>query len=309
MSRKELLLALGGASALGSTVVGSEAFSSVAAERTVDVSVVGDASAYLALEPATGPNGAYATVDDGELALDLSPSNDAVAGEGVNDDAVTVVQRAFRATNQGTQPVVLWITHDSEHVEFHADGGPVESEGDAVRLPTGGSAAVGFTIDTRDTPEDGPLVESFTVHALAAARAETGAGDGGGDGGTTPSFDATRRLSTTAPDPGERLRVTTRVTLGERQPVDVFERLPAGLGEPTLTDATVDGLSVTPAVADVAPGGALVLFDGIGPGTLALRYEVAVTDDEGTYTLAPTVVDSEADTVRTGAADVTVGGE
>lgn len=113
MERRKFVLSTGALAAGGSLALGTGAFSSVEAERDVAVSVVGDADAYLGIQPSDGPNGEYArTLDNGELAIDLTDSNDEVSGggAGINTNAVTAIADVFRIRNQGTQPVNVALT-------------------------------------------------------------------------------------------------------------------------------------------------------------------------------------------------------
>ena len=71
----------------GATVLGSGAFSSVEADRSITVEVADDTEAFLALIPTTE----YATLqENGMFTLDLSPSNPTDAGGlGINANAET----------------------------------------------------------------------------------------------------------------------------------------------------------------------------------------------------------------------------
>lgn len=93
-----------------SAIYATGAFSSLTIQRDADVSVTGDASGYLGLKPATGPNGAYAQQGgDGKLRLTLGEAvtSEDASGEGLNPGAVTTIENVFTITNQGTQPVGL----------------------------------------------------------------------------------------------------------------------------------------------------------------------------------------------------------
>lgn len=107
MKRRTFILGTS-AAASGAAILGSGAYSSVAAERDVTVEVAGDKDAYLGLHPTSE----YAVLDNGTLALDLSPSNPTEhGGQGVNANAKTIIKNVFEITNQGTQPVeVLFDT-------------------------------------------------------------------------------------------------------------------------------------------------------------------------------------------------------
>jgi hypothetical protein len=106
MKRRNLLTVLGTAAAGSTAVMGTGAFSSVSANRTLNVEVADDANAFLALTaPNSLANGEYATgPTEGEadtLRLNFDDEAD-VAGEGLNDDAVTRIESVFRVENRGT---------------------------------------------------------------------------------------------------------------------------------------------------------------------------------------------------------------
>ena len=113
--------------------MGTGAFTSVEASRDVSVEVAADDQAVLTLEPASGPNGEYATLNDGTLAIDLSSSNPTDAGgAGVNQTAQTTIEGVFAVENKGTQPVAVELDP-----YFFEDGGDFvyvypESQSDAV---------------------------------------------------------------------------------------------------------------------------------------------------------------------------------
>jgi hypothetical protein len=109
MRRRRLLLGAG--TVLGASgTLGTGAFTSVSADRSVQVSVVDDASAYLRLVPVpSSGNSAYVNTDGGTLSIDMSDSNGGVLGNGVNPNATTVFDDLFRIENQGTQTIYVWI--------------------------------------------------------------------------------------------------------------------------------------------------------------------------------------------------------
>jgi hypothetical protein len=90
--------AVGGIAATG-------AFTTVEAERTADVNVDGDANALLAIEPipATGESDFIGQPDTDNEPFQL------VLDEAVNARASTTAEDLFRITNQGAEPVDLWI--------------------------------------------------------------------------------------------------------------------------------------------------------------------------------------------------------
>jgi hypothetical protein len=86
MNRRQALIGIGTLAVGSGAALGSGAFTSVEANRTVDVQTEGDASAYLQL---TGQGNYVAdnSGSSGELTLDLG----AVGGSGFNENAVTKV--------------------------------------------------------------------------------------------------------------------------------------------------------------------------------------------------------------------------
>lgn len=119
MKRRKFILGTGAAAASGASLLGSGAFTSVSAERSIAVDVVGDADAFLRLGPCTidgdqQPNGAYVQGHvDGTMSIDLSDSNDQVIGSGVNADALSRFHNVFEVCNQGTQSVCVDFAVDA----------------------------------------------------------------------------------------------------------------------------------------------------------------------------------------------------
>jgi hypothetical protein len=259
MKRRQLLYGLGGLTGASSLTLGTGAFTSVEASRSVSVAVADDADAFLRLAPCDGPNGDYVTTGGGTVALDVSASNDALLGAGVNADALTVVDDVLEVENQGTQPVGVWLdppepvddANGDPAVEFYRGGDPdagVVGESDAVCLGVGEAVCVGFLTRTHGLSPGDALFESgsagdLVVNADAAVAC----------GGTPPS--TPRRLSTGVAD--------WRVT-------GVPDEKSAGATTPR--DATV----VTPPSAWVTSTADAAWVDPFGDGG-------TTSDPEGTY--------------------------
>ena len=113
MNRRKLLAALGTAVG-GSTVLGTGAFTSVSADRSVSVEVADDSNAFLGLVP--GDTG-LVTEDGGTLRINLDGTG--TGASGVNFDAVTQIgshenpaeSHAFKIINQGTQSLMLKMNY------------------------------------------------------------------------------------------------------------------------------------------------------------------------------------------------------
>jgi hypothetical protein len=158
-------------------VYATGAFTNLTAQRDANIQVAGDASSYLALQPASGPNGEYASLRGGKLHVSLIGVVDG-AGEGVNQDALTVVRNIFTITNQGSQPIDVWLTDASERVTFRTNGTTIEGRNQAVTVRPGETLAVGLTVDTRQLT-GGIDLQTMTIHAQSEA------GDAGNSDGTT----------------------------------------------------------------------------------------------------------------------------
>lgn len=157
-------------------ITATGAFTTVEAERTATIDVAGDANALLALDPAEGDNGDYATHNDNGL-LEVDMGN--ALGDGVNKDAKTHVRDVFTITNNGQQDVEITITdagdnpdmvtfYSSENHTFNAGSGPSENlEEDPVTISPGSTITVSIWVDTDDYTGDDGLVDTITVEADA----------------------------------------------------------------------------------------------------------------------------------------------
>jgi len=144
MKRRTLLFGLGGATASGSALIGSGAFTSVEADREIGITVQGDAESYLELGPCLDDEGEetsnatfVGTESDGQMAISMDESavddesGDEHVGEGVSADTITRFDNVFRVCNRGTQPVcvdfradVLALPVDApDHVKSTAEEG------------------------------------------------------------------------------------------------------------------------------------------------------------------------------------------
>jgi hypothetical protein len=189
MQRRKYLAAMGSLAAGGAAMMGTGAFASVEATRSVNVSVVGDNSAYLGLE-ATSP---YASVVNGQLTLQFDDNSN--SGMGVNIDSVSTFDGVFRMANNGPNNLDITVDksglsypdrwhfvpkevyeeysgnypEDSFYPSWDDFGGYETTNASGGGLDSGNSTLVGVAIDTRDraslpggeirfavTDEDGP---------------------------------------------------------------------------------------------------------------------------------------------------------
>lgn len=189
MQRRKFIAGLGSLAAAGAAGIGTGAFGSVEATRTVNVNLAGDKNAYLGLED-TSP---YANMNNGQLVLDFT--NNGSGGNGVNRDAVSTFDGVFRMTNNGPNDLDItidksglanpgrWEFVPKEVYEEYSGNYPEDSfypswddfqgyestNASGGGLGSGKSTLVGVMIDSRDrnsmpggeitiavTDEDGP---------------------------------------------------------------------------------------------------------------------------------------------------------
>ena len=136
MNRRNVIIGMGGLAVGGGALVGTGAFDTVEAERTVSVETAGDADAFLALEDASG--GEYVDEQDGTIAINLDGNPE--GAQGLNQNARTVLRNLVTVTNQGTQTV------DSVELEF------TETAGDVVANDT-----FSFPVDNAEDDSEGEV--------------------------------------------------------------------------------------------------------------------------------------------------------
>jgi hypothetical protein len=192
MQRRKFVVGLGSLAAGGAATLGTGAFASVEATRTVGVNVTGDQSAYLGLE-ATSPYAEYNNDTGNQLVLDFKGNDN--GGSGLNPDSVTTFDGVFRMINNGPNDLDITIDksglanpdrwyfvpkkvydeysgsypEDSFYPSWDDFGGYETTNASGGGLDSGNSTLVGVAIDARDkkslpggeirfavTDEDGP---------------------------------------------------------------------------------------------------------------------------------------------------------
>ena len=172
MQRRKFVVGLGSLAAGGAATMGTGAFASVEATRSVGVNVAGDASAYLGLE-ATSP---YAETNDSGNQLVLDFGGNGNDGIGINPDSVTTFDGVFRMTNNGPNALDITIDksglnnsdrwffvpkevyeeysgsypEDSFYPSWDNFGGYESTNASGGGLDSGASTLVGVAIDARD---------------------------------------------------------------------------------------------------------------------------------------------------------------
>lgn len=111
-TRRRLLLGLGASAAVSGGVLGTGAFTSVEAERTIDVDVAGDNSAFVGLYDTSG--GDFVTKNGTAIQIKLDSTGN--GGSGVNHGtastvATTTLDPAFTIVNQGANTMYVQVDH------------------------------------------------------------------------------------------------------------------------------------------------------------------------------------------------------
>ncbi|WP_181861733.1 CARDB domain-containing protein [Haloplanus salinus] len=253
----------------------------------------------VALTTENSANAEYVrTTETGDITLDLSPSDPALAADGLNPEARTYVADAFRIRYDGDTEATVWITNDAASVTFLADGAPIDARADAVTLAPEESVAVGVVVDTRGaTP---PESSEFTVRANVTDAGTETADPAPGIAAPDPEEPATTRV--TSPTPTSRA-LSLRDTADGRSVTLDLNRLVvarAGDGALTLDDLTVvsdggdldlevsrttpDSAGALPADAGVRPLGAVRVVErrgGVERATLRFGVDRAYLDAAG----------------------------
>lgn len=179
MRRRTFLAALGVTAAGGA--VGTGAFTSVEAERTVNVAIADEDEALLALEP---NDDTFASANSNRReAIQLSFDALANGGGGPGSQSEYVFDRVFTVRNQGTQTVYVQASFSERNgldeeisPSFYvadADEYLLEQGDSAVAIPSGESADIGTEIDTDEINAglDEPG-KNFTFEATISAVSE-----------------------------------------------------------------------------------------------------------------------------------------
>lgn len=272
-------------------------------------------SENVTLSPASGPNGNYAYLADGELVVDLTPANPNLDGDGPNDEGVTTLEDVFVIRYGGDRFARVWLAHGSESVVFLAGGDPIQSAANAVFLPANESASVGLRINTTGNTDG--LIEDITVHARVADPEDVGGTstadpDADSDSNSNPntganperasdgSDDDERSIRSFSPNASTRTFIVANAPLGAPVTLDTDRLVLDGTGTRTLTldelvvtgDATAMSVGVRvidePETVDAGPGvtplGALEADDDGAVTGATFRFSVApgYLDDHGT---------------------------
>ena len=203
-NRRNVLIGLGGLVAAGGAALGTGAFTTVTAERSVTVNTAGDANALLAFSAANDNPYVEVTGDnDGEGVIEINldgfeDSDSGANSTGLNQNAITTFDELVTITNNGTRAVdslsfeidasdsandgVLSIvysgsniadTDDSDDVISDASSGDVYTSGNVLssNISVGSTADFGLRVDLLDDDNPDELADdaAFTLTISAEA--------------------------------------------------------------------------------------------------------------------------------------------
>lgn len=172
MKRRRLLAGLGAFAGAGGFTLGTGAFTSVSAERSVSIAVARDYQAFLRLEPNVdegidGTRTGRSSTAGNVVEFDIPGTEDGENSDadGVGPDSIYEFHDLLKISNQGTQPVKVWSRYDAEEFEELAlvtETGRLSEQ--PPILDVGESVDVGLYIDTHGT-ETGEYDETLTIVA------------------------------------------------------------------------------------------------------------------------------------------------
>ncbi|MFB6073156.1 MAG: hypothetical protein ABEJ88_09330 [Halobacterium sp.] len=160
MQRRRFLVSLGGLAGATSLALGTTAFTSVSATRSVSVTVADDERAFLRLEPLrvdgsgglpTGRSKSYG--EQVWFSLPGTGPGETTEAEGLGVESVYEFHELLRIENQGTQPVEVYSTYGGEtlaNLALVRDSGVLRD--DPPVLDVGEAVDVGLLVDTHGTP-------------------------------------------------------------------------------------------------------------------------------------------------------------
>lgn len=186
MKRRKFMIGLGATAAGGSALVGSGAFSSVKADRTIEVDTAADARAFLLLEPEG--EGFRSSVSDDKLTFQLPSLEEQDEDRDVNeqhpkglgtDSIYRFAQDAgdndpplFRAENRGTQSIRIFGSpeenDDKPEVNIFSTNTHelLTEENPSEEIGVGADINLGLEVDTHGLDTDKLYETSVTIHAL-----------------------------------------------------------------------------------------------------------------------------------------------
>lgn len=258
----------------------------------------------LVAYPHPGPNGVYASLEGGEMVLDLTAENPDLEGDGVPAGAEIGLDDVFVIENDGDEPLEVFIESDQKRIEYYTAEGPIDVDEGAVALEENETVSVGVAVDTTGLEAGDGITDVFGVEsAVVEEGADSGSVDwslpevgievSDTDDGDGQDTELTVRASTS---PIDTLAGDLELDVGAGEtepPAVVLEALEIDATEFTTTEFTVaptDGaatseLGTLEEETGSVPVGGYVIEDAPGEGVVdRLEY---------TFTVDRTVLDGQ----------------
>ena len=150
-NRRSVLIGIGALTVGGGAVFGTGAFSSVEAERTVDVETAGDSDALLSLED----GGSEFVRVDGDDLLEISEDS-------LNQNATTVAEGAIDVESDG-EDVGLYVEVTGDALDFEVDGSSIVGDGNTADLD--GTISIDLVFDLEGDNDEEDLPDGVTFVA------------------------------------------------------------------------------------------------------------------------------------------------
>jgi len=215
MERRKLIAGLGSLTAAGAAGLGTGAFTSVTANRTMNVAVADDANAFLSLDDInSSPNSEYVDTTGNQITIDLDSASG--GSSGFNANSKTRIDDLVRVANQGSQTVNVWVTlnggstfdddtlyfYPGDATETALNNGEGDSDGDDVlALTPGENAKLGVLVDLGDvnnTQES--LTATFHANVKQGSNGDSSQVDDDGGSFAVVSNDGTGDFDTQSGD-------------------------------------------------------------------------------------------------------------
>lgn len=185
MNRRKFVIGVSSLAAGSAAAIGTGAFDSVQAERTVTAELADDADAYLALESGS-PHSELQ--NSGQLKIiDINGigNNDYGGGSGVGGNSEYYFDGVFQVTNQGTNTVYFYVDGlqdvfvdgndelEDIYVYANADRGTrLDGDEGALEIGSGTTESIGVYVKTGDVDTDGSSTNMYDGTATVYAEVD-----------------------------------------------------------------------------------------------------------------------------------------
>jgi hypothetical protein len=152
MKRRGLLKLTGAVVAGGSFTLGTGAFTSTSASRSVDIAVADDDEAFLSLNDISGTGRSGSYNDPGQIVFEIPGDYENTIGDGVGQNSTYEFGSLLEIRNQGDDTVTVWSRSPSsggiESVYLTGPESVLKTKSDGRTLTPGESFVAGLLIET-----------------------------------------------------------------------------------------------------------------------------------------------------------------